>query len=389
MNFDAVFGGSVEGGLADFGVGDGNAEAGAEGPQLLFVHLLLLVGDVLAFTSFAETVALDGAGQDDGRRALVLGGGLVGVVDLDRIVAAERHLLQLIVRQVLDHVEQPRIDAPEVLADVGARFDGVLLILAVDDLAHPLDQQAVAILGQQRIPLAAPDHLDDVPAGAAEGRFEFLDDLAVAANRTVEPLKVAVDDEDEVVELFARRQGDGAERFGLVGFAVAEERPDLRVRLRLEAAILEVAHEARLVDRLMGPRPIDTVGYSQKLRHQPRVRIRRQAAAFLHLAPEVLELPFVEAAFEVRARVDAGRRMALEEDDVGVRAVVTAEEVIEADFVQRRRRREGRDVAADALFRLVRPHDHRRRVPAHEALDAALHVRAARHERFVFGWRWC
>ena len=135
--------------------------------------------------------------------ALVLDRGLVGVVDLDRIVPAERHLLQLVVGEVLDHVEQPRIGAPEVLANVGARLDGVLLILAVDDLAHALDEQAVAILREQRIPLAAPEHLDHVPAGAAERRFELLDDLAVAAHRAVEALQVAVDDEDQVVELFA------------------------------------------------------------------------------------------------------------------------------------------------------------------------------------------
>jgi hypothetical protein len=60
--------------------------------------------------------------------------------------------------------------------------------------------------------------------------FEFLDDLAVAAHRAVEPLEVAVDDEDQVVELLARRQADGAERLRLVGLAVAEERPDLRRR---------------------------------------------------------------------------------------------------------------------------------------------------------------
>ena len=220
--------GTVERRVADLGVGDRHAEAGAERSQFVFVELLLLVGDVLAFAGFAEAVALDRPGEDDGRRALVLDGGLVGVVDLHRIVAAERHLLQLVVAQVLDHLEQPRIDAPEVLADVGARLDGVLLILAVDDLAHALDEQAVAILGEQRIPLAAPEDLDDVPAGAAERGFELLDDLAVAADRAVEALQVAVDDEDQVVELLARGQRDRAERFGLVGFAVAEERPDLR-----------------------------------------------------------------------------------------------------------------------------------------------------------------
>ena len=195
--------------------------------QLVFVQLLLLVGDVLAFAGFAEAVALDRAREDDGRLPLVLDRRLVGGVDLDGIVAAEPQLLQLIVGQVLDHLEQPRVGAEEVLAEVGAGLDGVLLILAVDDLAHPLREQAVVIRREQRIPVAAPEHLDDVPAGAAEDRFELLDDLAVAAHRAVEALQVAVDDEDQVVELLARREGDRAERFGLVGLAVAEERPHL------------------------------------------------------------------------------------------------------------------------------------------------------------------
>ena len=49
----------------------------------------------------------------------------------------------------------------------------------------------------------APDQLDDVPAGAAEGGFQFVDDLSVAAYWTIQTLKIAVDDEDQVVELFA------------------------------------------------------------------------------------------------------------------------------------------------------------------------------------------
>ena len=60
-----------------------------------------------------------------------------------------------------------------------------------------------------------------------------------------------------------------------------------------------------------------------------------------------------------------------------------AEEMIEADFVERRGRGVGRDVAADALLGLVRAHDHRRGVPADEALDAALEVGAAGHERLI------
>ena len=71
-----------------------------------FVHLLLLVGDVLAFARLAQAVALDGPGEDDRRLALVLDGRLVGGVDLDRIVAAEVQRLRLLVGQVLDHLQQ-------------------------------------------------------------------------------------------------------------------------------------------------------------------------------------------------------------------------------------------------------------------------------------------
>ena len=62
-----------------------------------------------------------------------------------------------------------------MLANVLAGHHGVLLILAVDDFAHALDEQAVLVLGQQRVPVVAPDDLDDVPAGAAEDALPALE----------------------------------------------------------------------------------------------------------------------------------------------------------------------------------------------------------------------
>ena len=62
-----------------------------------------------------------------------------------------------------------------------------------------------------------------------------------------------------------------------------------------------------------------------------------------------------------------------------------AEEVVEADLVQRRGRGVGRDVAADAVGRAVGAHDHRHRVPADEALDAALDLVAAGERRLLLG----
>ena len=96
--------------------------------------------------------------------------------------------------------------AEKFLADVGAVFGFEGLVFAVHALFHALEQQAGVVARQQLIPAGAPDHFDHVPAGAAEGRFQFLDDLAVAAHRAIQPLQIAVDDENQVVELLARSQ---------------------------------------------------------------------------------------------------------------------------------------------------------------------------------------
>jgi hypothetical protein len=129
---------------------------------------------------------------------------------------------------------------------------------------HLVDEHAVDVAREQGVPLATPDHLDHVPAGAAEVRLQLLDDLAVAADRAVELLQVAVDDEREVVELLAGGQADGAERLGLAHLAVPEERPDVLLAGVLDATVLQVAVEPCLVDRVEAVRPIDTVGNSQK-----------------------------------------------------------------------------------------------------------------------------
>jgi hypothetical protein len=66
------------------------------------------------------------------------------------------------------------------------------------------------------------------------------------------------------------------------------------------------------------------------------------------LLPEPVELVLGQAALEVGAGVDAGGGVALEVDLVAAAGVVlAAEEVVEADLVQRRRRRVRRQVAAD------------------------------------------
>src|SRR5712691_13292028 len=78
--------------------------------------------------------------------------------------------------------------------------------------------------------------------------------------------------------------------------------------------------------------------------------------------------------------------MALEIDEVAAaRIVPAAEEMIEADFIERSRGSKGGDVSAQRAVELVRLHDHGHGIPADQALDSAFHLAIAREERLTAG----
>src|SRR2546423_12033906 len=123
-------------------------------------------------------------------------------------MSAKPHARQLLIRQVLNHLEKSWITAKQVLAEVSAAFHEIFLILAVADFAQAPDQQAIAIVLDQRVPVGAPDYLDDVPARSPENGFQFLHDLSIAAHRSIEPLQIAIDHKNQVVELLTGCQRD-------------------------------------------------------------------------------------------------------------------------------------------------------------------------------------
>ena len=182
--------------VRQFSIRDGNAKAGAELPQFLFVEQLLLVGDISPLTALPKPIAFDGFGENDRRCAMVFDRRFVRRIDLFRVVSTAPHLAELLIGEVTEHLQQARIITAHMLADVGAIRDGIFLIFTIDDFAHAPDQDAVVILGQQWVPIVAPDHLDDIPASTAKHRLEFLDDLAVTTHRAVQALQIAVDDKN-------------------------------------------------------------------------------------------------------------------------------------------------------------------------------------------------
>jgi hypothetical protein len=211
------------------------------------------MGDHLAFARLAHAITLHGLGEDHGRLPRVLHGRRIGSIDLHRVAATTAQRPDVIVAHVLHERGGFRILAEELLAHVCSVLRLEILVLAVDALLHALAQHAGAILGEQLVPSRAPQHFDDVPAGAAEHAFQLLHDLAVAANRTVKALQIAVDDEDQIVELLAAAKRNGAERFRLVHLAVTHEGPHFARGGIRNATPMQVFQEPRLVDRHQRP----------------------------------------------------------------------------------------------------------------------------------------
>ena len=114
------------------------------------------------------------------------------------------------------------------------------------------------------------------------------------------------------------------------------------------------------------------------------MRIRREAFAADLLAEEV-ELLFADAALEKRARVEARGRVALQVDEIAAeRLRRCAKEVIEADVVERCRRCEARDVAAEFGTNFVGPHHHCERVPAYVVAQTRFQLEIAGDLRLLF-----
>ncbi len=316
----AVIGWTPEGKRLGLLIAQWKVEAIAERDEVAALELLLLVRGHAALARTPHAITFLGLGEDD--RGAILGshGLVICSVDLHQVMTASLEAVDLIVGQALRKRSEFRILAKEMVAVVAAVLGSECLKLAVDRAGKGACEGTRVVACEKAVPVRSPYQLDDPPAGALEQRLELIDDAAVAAHRTVEALKIAVDDPDQVVEPLTCGQSEGAHAFGLVHFAVAKDAPHLALIRDLQAAMLEVAHEARMVDRRDWPDAHRAGGELPEVGHQPGVRVTgqplRSVRARADLLPVVSKGILAEPSLEERSRIDTWRGMGLEEDEV-------------------------------------------------------------------------
>ena len=174
-----------------------------------------------------------------------------------------------------------------MLTHVGTVFRLKGLIVTVYGFVHQLYQLTALIFSDQLIPTTTPDNLNHVPASTGKDTVQLVDDLTVTDNRTVKALQVTVDDEAQVVQLLAGRDGDHAFRFWLIHFTVAQVGVNALLRTVFQTTVSQVFLETCLID---GVQRTQTHRYGRELpeiRHQFRVRVRRNALAVYFLTEHV------------------------------------------------------------------------------------------------------
>ena len=136
---------------------------------------------------------------------------------------------------------------------------------------------------------------------------------------------------------------------------------------------------------MIGPRPIDTVGYSQKSGISQGCGYDDRPPPSASSWRKFFNLSLAEPAFEKCPRINARRGVAGNRSGRRSRVALAVEEMVEGDFIKRGGGGKSGDVAADGAVFLVGPDDHRHRVPADDALDAAFDFAIAGVDRLLVG----
>ncbi len=210
LHFRAVFFRAVIRYFLKFFIRYRDAEAVAEFFQAVFIQLFGVVRRVGTFHG-RKGIAFDGFGQDNSRSVGGFHRLLVGCINLEGIMSATVQFHDVIIGQMLHHLQQLGTFAEKVLTGIGSAPTGISLVFTIHDFIHAPLQQAFGILGQQSIPVASPDNLDDIPACTTEYAFQFLNYFTVTPDRPIETLQITIDDKIQVTQAFTSGQADCSE----------------------------------------------------------------------------------------------------------------------------------------------------------------------------------
>ena len=129
------------------------------------------MGCILRLPGVSHAITLNGLRQDHRRLPGMFRGCMIGRINFVRIVAATVKPINVIVAEVLDHLQQLRIFGEKIIPYVLATLCFEVLIFAVHCGIHSTLHQALTVFREQRIPMPPPHHFDDIPTSTPEVPF--------------------------------------------------------------------------------------------------------------------------------------------------------------------------------------------------------------------------
>src|SRR5690606_6746757 len=121
-----------------------------------------------------------------------------GGIHLVGIMATTIKAPNFLIAHAADHLKQFGVLAKKVFAHISTIIGLIGLVFTIYGFFHDTTQNTFFVASQQRIPVTAPNQLNDIPATATEITLQFLDDFAITTNRAIKTLQVAVDHKNKV-----------------------------------------------------------------------------------------------------------------------------------------------------------------------------------------------
>ncbi|AIW88360.1 hypothetical protein bwei_5856 [Bacillus mycoides] len=372
--------------LFDVSVRNWNVESVSDVSNTVHVHLLNLVSDVLTFSSVTHTVTLDSVSQDNSSLTLSFLSLLESSVDLLWVVTTSVQSPDLFVSPVSNQSSSFWVLTEEVFSNVSTVLRLESLVVTVNSFVHQLDQLTRSVLSQQFVPTRTPHNLDNVPTSTFEDTFQFVDDLTVTSNWTVQSLQVTVDNENQVVQLFSSSDSDSTLRFWFVHFTVTQESVNSLLRSVLQTSVFQVLQELSLVDSTDWTQTHRNSWELPKFWHQLWVWVRRQTVTVNFLS-EVVQLFLSQSTFQESSSVNTWRDVTLEVNQVTtVLFVSSSEEVVETNVVDSSRRLERSHVTTQFQVLLRSSQNSHDSVPSDSRSDSSFQFQVTWVFWLFFNW---
>ena len=141
-------------------------------------------------------------------------------INFMRIMSTPVQSPYILIRHIGNHIQQFRVFPKKMSPCICSTLSFKSLILPIYSFIHTPAKKTLRVSCQQRIPIRTPNYFYNIPTCSPEFSFKFLYNFPVTSYRPVEPLQIAVNYKNKIVQIFTRCQTNCSQGLWLICFTI-------------------------------------------------------------------------------------------------------------------------------------------------------------------------